>query len=80
MRGFFTIAVLIGLLAASSAVGLWGWRELDDVEMSRHGWIALALGASATFLLGAGLMALAFFSRRRGYDERANRPDDGEQG
>jgi hypothetical protein len=44
--------------------------------MSRHGLVALGLGAVATFALGAGLMALVFFSNRRGYDERAHRSDD----
>jgi hypothetical protein len=29
-----------------------------------------------TFALGAGLMALVFFSNRRGFDDRAHRPDD----
>lgn len=76
MRSVFTLVVLLGLLLASSAVGFWVWQELGDVEISRHGWIALGLGAAATFLVGAGLMALVFFSHRRGYDERANRPGD----
>lgn len=76
MRVGLTVVVLIGLLAASAAVAFWVWRELGDVEISRHGWLALTLGAGATFLVGAGLMSLVFFSSRRGYDERANRPDD----
>jgi hypothetical protein len=76
MKALLTIAVLLGLLAASAGVALWAWQELGDVEMSRHGLVALALGAVATFALGAGLMALVFFSNRRGYDERAHRPDD----
>lgn len=76
MRTALTVGILIGLLLASSAVGFWVWQELGNVEISRHGWIALTLGAVATFLVGAGLMALVFFSHRRGYDERANRPGD----
>ncbi|GBD41976.1 hypothetical protein HRbin39_01363 [bacterium HR39] len=39
--------------------------------MGLHGWIALALGALVTLLLGGGLMALVFHSARRGYDDRA---------
>ena len=76
MKALLTIAVLLGLLGASAGVALWAWQELGDVEMSRHGLVALGLGAVATFALGAGLMALVFFSNRRGYDERAHRPDD----
>jgi hypothetical protein len=76
MKGLLTIAVLLGLLGASAGVALWAWQELGEVEMSVHGLTALALGAVVTFALGAGLMALVFFSNRRGYDDRAHRPDD----
>jgi hypothetical protein len=76
MRTVLTIAVLLGLLGASIGVALWAWQEIGDVEISTHGIVALTLGALVTFALGAGLMALVFFSNRRGYDERAHRPDD----
>ncbi len=76
MRAGLTLTILVALLAASAAVAYWVWQELGDVNISGHGWLALSLGAGATFLVGAGLMALVFFSSRRGYDERANRPDD----
>lgn len=74
--GLLTMVVLLGLLATSILVAYWVWQELGQVDISWHGWLALALGAGATFLVGAGLMALVFFSSRRGYDERANRPGD----
>jgi len=76
MRAGLTITVLVALLGASAAVAYWVWQELGDVNISGHGWLALSLGAVATFLVGTGLMALVFFSSRRGFDERANRPDD----
>ncbi|MGI9488871.1 MAG: hypothetical protein ACR2RF_23890 [Geminicoccaceae bacterium] len=76
MKTFLTLAVLLGFLAISTAFGYWVWMELDEVEMSHHGWIALTLGTVFTFLVGAGLMALVFYSHRRGYDDRASRPDD----
>ena len=76
MRTFLTLTVLLGLFALASVFGYWVWVELGDVEMSHHGWIALTLGVVMTFLVGAGLMALVFFSHRRGYDDRANRVDD----
>jgi hypothetical protein len=72
-----TLIVLLGLLAASAGVALWAWHQMGDVEISRHGLIALGLGVVATFVLGAGLMALLFFSHRRGYDERAHEADHG---
>lgn len=76
MRVGLTLIVLLALLAASAAAAYWVWQELGDVNISPHGWFALGLGAVATFVVGAGLMTLVFFSSRRGYDERANRPDD----
>jgi hypothetical protein len=75
MRALLTIAVLVALLGATAGVAFWAWQEMGEVQISRHGLIALALGALATFALGAGLMALVFFSNRRGYDDQAYRPD-----
>jgi hypothetical protein len=76
VRVWFPILVLLALLAAAIAVAIRVWQELDGVAISTHGWIAMALGAVGTVLVGAGLMTLVFFSSRRGSDERANRPDD----
>ncbi|MGI9419174.1 MAG: hypothetical protein ACR2RA_15190 [Geminicoccaceae bacterium] len=76
MKTLLVLAVLLGLLALSAGFGYWVWMELGDVEISRHGWIALILGTVLSLLVGAGLMALVFFSHRRGYDDRVNRPDD----
>ncbi len=76
MKTFLTLVVLLGFLVLSVLFGYWVWTELGEVEMSRHGWIALTLGTVFTFLVGAGLMALVFYSHRHGYDDRANRPDD----
>jgi hypothetical protein len=72
MRTALTIIVLIGLLAASTAVAVWVWLEIGDVAISNHGLAALALGATLTFALGAGLMTLVFVSNRRGYDQEAH--------
>ena len=77
MRSAFTLIVLFGLLILAAITGLWAWREIGEVEIGMHGWIALGLGAGLTFLIGAGLMALMFFSARRGYDERAHEADRG---
>jgi len=76
MKTWLTIVTLLGMLLIASVFGYWVWEELGEVEMSMHGWIALTLGAVFTFLVGAGLMALVFISHRRGFDDRANRPDD----
>jgi NADH:ubiquinone oxidoreductase subunit 5 (subunit L)/multisubunit Na+/H+ antiporter MnhA subunit len=69
--------VLLGLLILAALTGFWAWQQIGAVEIGMHGWIALGLGAVLTFAVGAGLMALMFFSARRGYDERAHRADRG---
>ena len=72
MRSAGSLIVLLGLLFLAVGIGVWAWQEMGDVQISGHGMIALSLGAVITFLLGAGLMSLVFFSARRGYDERAH--------
>jgi len=67
-----TLLALLGLLGLTAAVMGWAWVEIGDVEFTTHGWVALGLGAGLTFLVGALLMGLVFFSSRRGYDERAH--------
>jgi hypothetical protein len=70
-----TVTVLLALLGATVAVAVWAWGEIGEVAIGWHGLIALGLGAGFSFLLGAGLMALMFFSSRRGYDDRAHEAD-----
>jgi hypothetical protein len=52
------------------------WNELGASEISLAGWLALGGGVVVTLTLGCGLMALMFFSNRRGYDYRAHRDGD----
>jgi hypothetical protein len=75
MRSAIVVLVLVGSLLVSAGTAYWAWQEVGEVEIGTHGWIALGLGAALTFLVGAGLMALMFFSARRGYDERAHEAD-----
>jgi hypothetical protein len=66
------LAGLLGLAVMLAArFGPWSSSE----ETSIHMWIALALGASVSFLLGAGLMALSFHSHAHGYDDAATHDD-----
>lgn len=50
-------------------VGTGGWH------LSSAGWFAMVLGVVVALGLGIGLMALVFFSNRRGYDELGHRDD-----
>jgi hypothetical protein len=69
---------LIGLLGLAFWVAYQQWN-LVDVEVPAWGWVAMGLGAGFSILVGGGLMALIFYSSRKGYDEpprRIDPPDD----
>src|SRR5665213_3035101 len=68
------ILVAAVLALAASSVAVWAWISLGEVTMSTGGYLALVLGGIATMGLGVGLMALVFYSNRKGYDEAAARP------
>jgi heme/copper-type cytochrome/quinol oxidase subunit 2 len=65
------VAALFGLLALAVMFMVSAWTH-TKAEMSVHGWIALTLGVLFSLIVGCGLMALVFYSSRRGYDERAH--------
>jgi hypothetical protein len=64
------VVAAISALAAAS-IGIWGWISLGHVDISTGGYLALIFGALVTFGLGGGLMALLFYSSRKGFDEAA---------
>ena len=66
------IAITVSLLAILAATIWWawqGWVAHSDVQMSIHGYIAMGLGVFFSLVIGFGLMALTFYSSRRGYDD-----------
>ena len=72
---FGQIALIAVLLVLLILTGVWAtsvWNATDDVAMDKNGWIALILGTVFSLLIGCGLMALIFFSSRRGYDDAAD--------
>jgi hypothetical protein len=69
MRTTLVISVLLLLLALAVSLALDAWVSLGDVEMSVHGYIAMALGIIFSLALGFGLMGLMFYSSRHGYDD-----------
>jgi hypothetical protein len=59
-----------GATVALLGFAFWGaFSGGDSWQMNAHGWFALALGVVLTVALGVGLMALVFFSARRGFDD-----------
>jgi len=67
MKVFLLTISLGGILAAVLFGTLTEW---DASAMSVHGWIALGLGTFLSLAVGGGLMALVFYSARKGYDDR----------
>jgi hypothetical protein len=64
-----TLAILVGLLLLAIVFMAIGWDAPEGgTPMSTAGWIAMVLGIVATLALGAGLMALMFYSSRHGRD------------
>jgi hypothetical protein len=68
MKSALMIAVLVALLAIAIAWAIYAWNAVD-VQMIVHGYIAMILGIVFSLVVGCGLMALTFYSNRRGYDE-----------
>ena len=68
-----TVAVLVSLLVILGAVLIFAFTglSLPSEPMPAQGWIAMTLGVAFSLIVGVGLMALLFYSSRRGYDERA---------
>lgn len=71
MRKLLILVPLVALLAGS----VWGaihiWSTLEGPPMPLEGRIAMGLGIVFSLIVGCGLMALMFFSSRRGYDDAA---------
>ncbi len=64
-------AIIVGVAAAIAVVGYYVYAGLTvpGAAMPEQGYIALTLGVVFSLLIGCGLMALLFYSSRRGYDE-----------
>ncbi|MBI1331139.1 MAG: hypothetical protein GC166_14675 [Alphaproteobacteria bacterium] len=67
--GWFTLLVLAGFLIVAIWYATYAWSSLSGVGLSPLGWLFLGLGIVVTFLVGAGLMALVFFSSRNNFDQ-----------
>jgi hypothetical protein len=60
--------VLLGMLAAVSYF-VYSAMTAGGGPIPPEGYVALAMGAGFSVIVGIGLMLLLFFSSRRGYDE-----------
>lgn len=72
---FLAVLALLALLAASLWYAFGLWNAVDAPDMPIGLYVAMALGVLFSVVIGSGLMALVFYSSRRGYDERASGRD-----
>jgi hypothetical protein len=68
--GSWTILiVLLLLLAATFVIVYLGWTLGAGADVSTSGYVAMVFGVIVSLAVGFGLMALLFYSSRKGYDE-----------
>jgi hypothetical protein len=65
------ITVFLCLLGATAWYVVQVWTETSGVSI--YGCVAMVLGAIVALVLGFGLMALMFYSNRKGCDESAQK-------
>jgi hypothetical protein len=66
--GWFALLVLAAFFVISFWYAVKVWSAMAGVHMSGWGWLFLVLGVVVTIALGAGLMALVFYSARHDMD------------
>ncbi len=70
--------LLIAVFGGFLAFAIWAffklWGMAGETKMSIHGYIAMGLAGVLTLVVGGGLMWLAFYSSRKGYDD-IDRPE-----
>lgn len=74
MKTAALIATLGAILIAAVIGVIMAWQSAH-VEIGVFGWVVIGIGAVLAIALGGGLMALSFFSARRGYDDRVSPKD-----
>ena len=72
-RGLVALAIAAAVIAAT-VLSLFALRGLAGGHVSIHGYIALAIGVVGVCALAGGLMALAFYSSRAGWDDIDREP------
>jgi hypothetical protein len=63
------LIVLLLFLAGAFVIAYLGWRLATGTDLPASGYVAMALGVLVSLGVGFGLMALIFYSSRKGYDE-----------
>lgn len=69
MNRLYVVIPLIALLAAALWFAGKAWEHFGGSEIPAYGYVAIIGGVLVSLLVGGGLMALAFYSARHGYDD-----------
>lgn len=75
----FLIAIMTIFVGLTFYAMVIGWNSAGDVEMSGLVIGMMVGGILLAIVIGCGLMALLFYSARRGYDEPARQMRKDEQ-
>lgn len=67
--GKLAVVILLALLAAAVWLAVQASLRFQGGALPGTGVTALALGVGFSLVVGIGLMALVFYSSRKGYDE-----------
>jgi hypothetical protein len=68
LGGWIAVLTMLGFLVWAIWYAVHAWTALEGIGISTMGWVSIALGLVFTIALGAGLMALVFYSSRKNYD------------
>jgi drug/metabolite transporter (DMT)-like permease len=75
MGRWILITALLALLAGASFGAYQGWTaHSGDVEVPPWAYAMLGVGIFFAILVGCGLMALLFYSSRKGFDDTKPEP------
>ena len=67
-QGWLAILALTLFLSAAIWFSFYAWNLFPGTEIGTSGTIFLIFGAMLSVVTGSGLMALLFWSSRKGYD------------
>jgi hypothetical protein len=76
MRSLYVLVPLLALLVAAAWFLVTTWTHLGGPDIPLYGWFAIGGGVVLSLLVGGGLMALVFYSSRKGYDDEASHFDE----
>jgi hypothetical protein len=71
MRWWYIAVPLFLLLIVALWFAGMAWTSFDGEPMPAEGYYAMIGGVVFSLVVGCGLMALVFYSSRRGYDDAA---------